>query len=179
MVYICVRVIFSLVASHCDMARFERYFFCGAEGDTVHSHCREYYFAYLNCLFKFTFYCFSRRPSLLCHVTLQTPYHVITPLLLYRRRIHIREVSCASRCTHWCITWRLFADWNSFYADFGPLNLATLFHYCQKVNKKLKVSVQKECRSDYRVVTSMEQINLVFCLKFGTQFSSMWMSLCT
>lgn len=28
----------------------------------------------------------------------------------------------------------------SFYADFGPLNLAMLYRYCCKLNKKLKVS---------------------------------------
>ena len=27
----------------------------------------------------------------------------------------------------------------SFYADFGPLNLALIYRYCRKVNKKLKV----------------------------------------
>lgn len=27
----------------------------------------------------------------------------------------------------------------SFYADFGPLNLAMVFRYCCKLNKKLKV----------------------------------------
>lgn len=29
---------------------------------------------------------------------------------------------------------------HSFYADFGPLNLAMLYRYCCKLNKKLKVS---------------------------------------
>lgn len=29
---------------------------------------------------------------------------------------------------------------NSFYADFGPLNLALLYRFCCKLNKKLKVS---------------------------------------
>jgi cell division cycle 14 len=29
---------------------------------------------------------------------------------------------------------------SSFYADFGPLNLAMLYRYCCKLNKKLKVS---------------------------------------
>ena len=33
-----------------------------------------------------------------------------------------------------------FRFWLSFYADFGPLNLAMLYRYCSKVNKKLKVS---------------------------------------
>ena len=31
--------------------------------------------------------------------------------------------------------------YENFYADFGPLNLAMLYRYCQKLNKKLKVSV--------------------------------------
>ena len=30
--------------------------------------------------------------------------------------------------------------WLSFYTDIGPLNLAMLYRYCSKVNKKLKVS---------------------------------------
>lgn len=30
----------------------------------------------------------------------------------------------------------------SFYADFGPLNLAMLYRFCVKVNKKLKVGEQ-------------------------------------
>lgn len=29
----------------------------------------------------------------------------------------------------------------SFYADFGPLNLAMVYRYCCKLNKKLKVSI--------------------------------------
>ncbi len=32
-----------------------------------------------------------------------------------------------------------FISVSSFYADFGPLNLATLYRYCCKLNKKLKV----------------------------------------
>ncbi|KAJ9580980.1 hypothetical protein L9F63_023841, partial [Diploptera punctata] len=28
--------------------------------------------------------------------------------------------------------------YENFYADFGPLNLAMLYRYCQKLNKKLK-----------------------------------------
>lgn len=29
----------------------------------------------------------------------------------------------------------------SFYADFGPLNLAMVYRYCCKINKKLKVNL--------------------------------------
>ncbi len=32
---------------------------------------------------------------------------------------------------------------NSFYADFGPLNLAVVHRYCTKLNKKLNVFKNK------------------------------------
>nr|XP_020037987.1 dual specificity protein phosphatase CDC14B-like isoform X2 [Castor canadensis] len=30
-------------------------------------------------------------------------------------------------------------EYENFYADFGPLNLAMVYRYCCKINKKLKV----------------------------------------
>lgn len=44
----------------------------------------------------------------------------------------------ASRSLTDCILYVLCVC--SFYADFGPLNLAMLYRYCCKLNKKLKVS---------------------------------------
>ena len=45
--------------------------------------------------------------------------------------------------THYfCIDEQLV--YRNFYSDFGPLNLAMLYRYCQKVNRKLKVSRQRE-----------------------------------
>lgn len=38
------------------------------------------------------------------------------------------------------VFWPLVYISSSFYADFGPLNLAMLYRYCCKLNKKLKVS---------------------------------------
>ncbi|XP_069936348.1 dual specificity protein phosphatase CDC14A-like isoform X1 [Cherax quadricarinatus] len=35
--------------------------------------------------------------------------------------------------------------YENFYADFGPLNLAMLYRYCQKLNKKLKVPDHPGC----------------------------------
>lgn len=32
--------------------------------------------------------------------------------------------------------------YENFYSDFGPLNLAMLYRYCDKLNKKLQVSVR-------------------------------------
>lgn len=46
---------------------------------------------------------------------------------------------CSSECSHWPL-WFLYL--NSFYADFGPLNLAMFYHFCCKLNKKLKVTKQ-------------------------------------
>ena len=45
------------------------------------------------------------------------------------------------RCCHfWLISHPVYDFFCSFYADFGPLNLAHVYRYCCKVNKKLKVS---------------------------------------
>ena len=45
------------------------------------------------------------------------------------------------RCCHfWLISHPVYDLFCSFYADFGPLNLAHVYRYCCKVNKKLKVS---------------------------------------
>lgn len=46
--------------------------------------------------------------------------------------------SLTSVCLTDCILYVLCVC--SFYADFGPLNLAMLYRYCCKLNKKLKVS---------------------------------------
>lgn len=38
-----------------------------------------------------------------------------------------------------CVGVYCFSVCSSFYADFGPFNLAMLYRYCSKLNKKLKV----------------------------------------
>ena len=43
----------------------------------------------------------------------------------------------------------------SFFTDFGPLNIASLYRYCCKLNKKLKVSVCT-CCTDVRCVSKLE-----------------------
>lgn len=44
-----------------------------------------------------------------------------------------------------CRTFLCFSVCCSFYADFGPLNLAMLYRYCCKLNKKLKVRERALC----------------------------------
>ena len=75
-------------------------------------------------------------PSYLNHATL---HHVTTFVwttslptkseLFFSQKKSVLNFSCV-----------FFRFWLSFYADFGPLNLAMLYRYCNKVNKKLKVS---------------------------------------
>ena len=75
-------------------------------------------------------------PSDLNHATLHhvTPFVWTTSLptkseLFFSQKKSVLNFSCF-----------FFRFWLSFYADFGPLNLAMLYRYCSKVNKKLKVS---------------------------------------
>lgn len=51
----------------------------------------------------------------------------------------------------------------SFYADFGPLNLAMLYRYCWKLNKKLKVMKVFRLRALFAVQTSFrKRVTLLF-----------------
>lgn len=55
--------------------------------------------------------------------------------------------------------------YENFYADFGPLNLATLFHYCQKVNKKLKSSsLSKKRIVHYTSYDSTKRANAAYLI---------------
>ncbi|XP_015188512.1 PREDICTED: dual specificity protein phosphatase CDC14B-like isoform X5 [Polistes dominula] len=55
--------------------------------------------------------------------------------------------------------------YENFYADFGPLNLAMLYQYCQKVNKKLKAVIL--CRKKIVHYTTMhpeKRVNAAFLI---------------
>ncbi|XP_010781125.1 dual specificity protein phosphatase CDC14A-like [Notothenia coriiceps] len=56
---------------------------------------------------------------------------------LYFATLRSKPKSTAN--THYFCTDDEFV-YENFYADFGPLNLAMLYRYCCKLNKKLKVS---------------------------------------
>ena len=100
---------------------------------------------------------FVRSPLLRDASHLSAQYAFRT-LLQHRRRVSLRKVSgetvepgsrSPTRPPH------------SFYADFGPLNLAMLYRYCCKLNKKLKVNTSS---SDGRVrmasaFFSVERVN--------------------
>ncbi|XP_074923310.1 dual specificity protein phosphatase CDC14B isoform X3 [Chelonoidis abingdonii] len=60
--------------------------------------------------------------------------------------------------------------YENFYADFGPLNLAMVYRYCCKLNKKLKIIYLKESPEDvYRLLLAGNTSYLPFRdASFGT-----------
>ncbi|XP_076244640.1 cell division cycle protein 14 isoform X2 [Calliopsis andreniformis] len=55
--------------------------------------------------------------------------------------------------------------YENFYDDFGPLNLAMLYHYCQKVNKKLKaVTLKKKKIIHYTTMDPEKRVNAAFLI---------------
>lgn len=51
--------------------------------------------------------------------------------------------------------------YEKFYADFGPLNLAMLYQYCEKLNKKLK-SFRKKKIVHYTSTDPEKRVNAAF-----------------
>lgn len=55
--------------------------------------------------------------------------------------------------------------YENFYADFGPLNLAMLYQYCQKVNKKLKaVTLSRKKIVHYTTMYPEKRVNAAFLI---------------
>lgn len=55
--------------------------------------------------------------------------------------------------------------YENFYADFGPLNLAMLYRYCCKLNKKLKsYSLTKKKIIHYTTMNSKKRVNAAFLI---------------
>jgi len=56
--------------------------------------------------------------------------------------------------------------YENFYSDFGPLNLAVLYRYCQKVNKKLKgIALSKKKLVHYTTIEDSEKrVNAAFLI---------------
>ncbi|XP_076668354.1 cell division cycle protein 14 isoform X3 [Andrena cerasifolii] len=55
--------------------------------------------------------------------------------------------------------------YQNFHEDFGPLNLAMLYHYCQKVNKKLKaITLKKKKIVHYTTMNPHNRVNAAFLI---------------
>lgn len=65
---------------------------------------------------------------------------VVAACEIIKDRFYFATLRCKPRSTtrthYFCTDQEL--TYENFYSDFGPLNLASIFRYCQKVNKKLK-----------------------------------------
>ncbi|XP_065070297.1 dual specificity protein phosphatase CDC14A-like isoform X2 [Rhopilema esculentum] len=81
---------------------------------------------------------------------------------LYFATLRIKPRSNAT--THYfCVDEELVYE--NFYADFGPLNLAMLFRYCNKLNKKLKsFSLSKKRIVHYTSYDSRKRANAAFLI---------------
>lgn len=78
-----------------------------------------------------------------------------------------------------------FLSFFSFYADFGPLNLAMLYRYCCKLNKKLKVSQTPAWfitfplkNVQYVATTIKKSWGICTHTTFGRYFGLCWRFLC-
>jgi hypothetical protein len=65
-----------------------------------------------------------------------SPFPVSNAERLYFATLRSKPRNTTS-CHYFCVDDEFIYE--NFYADFGPLNLAMLYRYCNKVNKKLKV----------------------------------------
>lgn len=55
--------------------------------------------------------------------------------------------------------------YENFYSDFGPLNLAMVLRYCQKVDKKLKaVSLSKKRIVHFTTMDPEKRVNAAFLI---------------
>lgn len=55
---------------------------------------------------------------------------------LYFVTLKTKQQPKSTSCTHYFSVDEQF-QYESFFSDFGPLNISMLFHYCNKLNKKL------------------------------------------
>ncbi|MEQ2311411.1 Dual specificity protein phosphatase cdc14ab, partial [Ameca splendens] len=81
---------------------------------------------------------------------------------LYFATLHVKPKNTAN--THFFSTDEEFI-YESFYADFGPLNLAMLYKYCCKLNKKLKsFTMSKKKLVHYTSYDQKKRANAAFLI---------------
>ncbi|XP_041255391.1 dual specificity protein phosphatase CDC14B isoform X4 [Onychostruthus taczanowskii] len=87
---------------------------------------------------------------------------------LYFAILYQKPKSGAANTHYFCIDDELVYE--NFYADFGPLNLAMVYRYCCKLNRKLKIIYLRESPDDvYRLILSGSVSYLPFRdASFGT-----------
>lgn len=90
---------------------------------------------------------------------------VVAACEIIKDRFYFATLRCKPRSTsrthYFCIDQELIYE--NFYSDFGPLNLAHIYRYCSKVNKKLKsYSLSKKKIVHYTSETPNYRVNAAF-----------------
>lgn len=83
---------------------------------------------------------------------------------LYFVTLRTQDRPKSTPCTHYFSIDRELC-YQSFYYDFGPLNLSMLYHYCTKLNKKLKASsLQNKTIVHYTTSDSEKRLNSAYLI---------------
>ncbi|XP_062509215.1 dual specificity protein phosphatase CDC14AB-like [Corticium candelabrum] len=84
----------------------------------------------------------NRRPLLTARLRMDAEREPCMPCEIIKDRLYfctLRTRPRSNAATHYYCVDEEF-QYENFYADFGPLNLAMLYRYCRKLNRKLKAS---------------------------------------
>ncbi|XP_033219812.1 dual specificity protein phosphatase CDC14B-like isoform X2 [Belonocnema kinseyi] len=92
---------------------------------------------------------------------------LIGPAEIIKDRLYFVTVRSSEKAKNTANTHYFSVDdelvYENFYADFGPLNLAMVYRYCQKVNRKLKaVSLSKKKIVHYTTMDPEKRVNAAF-----------------
>jgi hypothetical protein len=95
----------------------------------------------------------------------ETRSDVVAACEIIKDRFYFATLRCKPRSTsrthYFCIDQELIYE--NFYSDFGPLNLAHIYRYCTKVNKKLKsYSLAKKKIVHYTSDTPNYRVNAAY-----------------
>jgi cell division cycle 14 len=89
--------------------------------------------------------------------------HIFPDRLYFVTVTSPEKVKCTMNIHYFSIDNELFYE--NFYADFGPLNLAMVYRYCIKVNKKLKaMSLCKKRIVHYTTMDPEKRVNAAFLI---------------
>ena len=93
------------------------------------------------------------------------PSDVVSACEIIKDRFYFATLRCKPRSTSRTHYFNIDQEliYENFYSDFGPLNLAHIYRYCTKVNKKLKsYSLAKKKIVHYTSETPNYRVNAAF-----------------
>lgn len=83
---------------------------------------------------------------------------------LYLVTLRTEDKPKSTPCTHY-FSVDTELCYESFFTDFGPLNLSMLYHYCTKLKKKLKASsLQNKAIVHYTTANEEKRLNSAYLI---------------